>query len=166
MDIATDLAGFDKPRLERITEHLEANYIEPQKIAGCQVAVARHGHVAYHRSLGLMDIERNKPMADDAIFRIYSMTKPITSIALMQLYERGLFQLNDPVHRVIPSWRDQRVYVAGEGEGMELRAPDKPASFRDVLTHMAGLSYGATRHPVDKMYRAHGVVRVRLNQNN
>ena len=109
MDIAADKAGFDEARLERITEHLDRNYIEPEKIAGCQVVVARHGHVAYHRSLGRMDIERNKPMADDTIFRIYSMTKPITSIALMQLYERGLFQLNDPVHRVIPAWRDQQV---------------------------------------------------------
>ena len=159
METAPDRAGFDATRLERITEHLESNYIEPQKISGCQVVVSRHGHVAYHRSLGLMDIERDKAMADDAIFRIYSMSKPITSIALMQLYERGMFQLNDPVHRVIPSWRGHQVYIGGEGQDMQLAPPEQPMTFRHLLSHMAGLSYGATRHPVDQMYRAHDVVR-------
>ena len=67
--------------------------------------MVRGGHVAYHRSLGLMDRERAIPMADDTIFRIYSMTKPIASVALMQLYEKGMFQLLDPVHRYIPEWR-------------------------------------------------------------
>ena len=80
METAPQHAGFSAARLARITEHLETNYIEPQKIAGCQVVVSRHGHVAYHNSLGSMDIERGKAMADDAIFRIYSMTKPLTSI--------------------------------------------------------------------------------------
>ena len=159
MEVDVQRAGFSAPRLERITRHLAERYVEPQKIAGCQLVVARHGHVAYHRALGLMDIERSKPMAHDTIFRIYSMTKPITSIALMQLYERGLFQLNDPVHRVIPAWRDQQVYVSGAGEQMETAAPKQPMTFRHVLGHMAGLSYGATRHPVDQMYRAHDVVR-------
>ena len=159
METAPELAGFDAQRLERITQHLTRNYIEPKKIAGCQLAVSRHGQLAYHRSLGLMDIERNTPMADDTIFRIYSMSKPITSIALMQLYERGMFQLNDPVHRVIPSWRDHQVYVSGEGQDMELTAPAQAITFRHVLSHMAGLSYGATHHPIDKMYREHDVVR-------
>ena len=159
MDIAPEAAGFSTERLERITDHLNRNYIEPQKISGCQVAVSRHGHPAYFRSLGLMDLERDKPMADDTIFRIYSMSKPITSIALMQLYERGMFQLNDPVHRVIPDWREQKVYVGGEGEHMEVRAPVSPMTFRHVLSHTAGLSYGATAHPVDKLYRANRVRR-------
>lgn len=161
MDTAPELAGFSAARLARIDQHLLDNYVEPQKIAGCQVAVARHGHVAHYSSLGLMDVERGRPMADDAVFRIYSMTKPITSIALMQLYERGLFQLNDPVHRVVPSWREPRVYVAGESDTMETRPADRPISFRDLLSHTAGLSYGATRHPVDKRYRALGVRRDR-----
>ena len=154
MEIAPEAAGFSKARLDRITTHLQQNYIEPQKIAGCQVTVARHGHVAYFRSFGQMDLERRRPMVDDAIFRIYSMTKPITSIALMQLYEQGRFQLNDPVHRVIPSWRDHRVFVSGEGERMETRAPSSPMTFRNVLSHTAGLSYGAGNHPVDKAYQA------------
>ena len=159
METAPERAGFDAARLDRITDHLNRNYIEPRKIPGCQVVVARHGHVAYYGNFGHMDIERDKAVADDTIFRIYSMTKPITSIALMQLYERGLFQLNDPVHRAIPAWRDQRVYVSGDGEGMELGAPSSPVTFRHVLSHTAGLSYGATQHPVDKLYRSHGIVR-------
>ncbi len=113
IEVTPERAGFSARRLERITAHLERFYLQPGKIAGCQVLVARHGHIAYFRSLGFMDLERRRPMRDDAIFRIYSMTKPITSVALMQLFEQGLFTLNDPVARVIPEWRDQRVYVSG-----------------------------------------------------
>lgn len=153
MDTAPELAGFSAARLARIDDHLLDNYVEPQKIAGCQVVVARRGHVAHYASLGLMDIERSRPMADDTIFRIYSMTKPITSIALMQLYEQGKFQLNDPVHRVVPGWREPRVWVSGDGGAMETRAAARPITFRDMLRHTAGLSYGATSHPVDKVYR-------------
>ncbi|MCC7268522.1 MAG: serine hydrolase, partial [Caulobacteraceae bacterium] len=87
MDAQTQWTGLDAGRLDRITEHFERNYIGPGKIAGCQIAVARHGHVAYQKNLGMADRERGKAMADDAIFRIYSMSKPITSVALMQLYE-------------------------------------------------------------------------------
>lgn len=158
-DVAPEAAGFSAGRLERISEHLTRNYIEPGKISGCQVAVARHGQMAYFRNFGLMDLARQKPVSDDSIFRIYSMTKPITSIALMQLYERGLFQLNDPVHRVIPSWREQQVYAGGEGENVELVPTRAPMTFRHLLSHTAGLSYGATNHPVDKLYRAHRVRR-------
>ena len=78
MDTAPELAGFSAARLARIDQHLLENYVEPQKIPGCQVLVSRRGHVAHFSSLGLMDIERGRPMADDTIFRIYSMTKPIT----------------------------------------------------------------------------------------
>jgi len=94
---------MSEARLERITHHFDERYVAPGKIAGCQITVVRAGHVAYYRSLGMMDRERQRPLDDDAIFRIFSMTKPIASVALMQLYERGLFQLTDPVHRYIPS---------------------------------------------------------------
>src|SRR5262249_42650272 len=82
------VAGFDEARLQRMTEHMTSNYSEPRKIAGCQTTVARGGHLAYFSSLGSMQIEEHRPVPDDAIFRIYSMTKPITSVALMQQYER------------------------------------------------------------------------------
>jgi len=168
-EIAAENAGFAAGRLERITEHLQRSYIEPGKIAGCQVLVARHGQVAYFRSLGEMDRERQRPMADDAIFRIFSMTKPITSVALMTLYERGYFQLNDPLHRVMPEWRDMQVYVSGEGERMQTRPPARPMTFRHILSHQSGLSYGGGLaqlvganvpvHPADAVYVAAGVQR-------
>ena len=159
MDAQSQWTGLDAGRLERITDHLERNYIGPEKIAGCQVAVARHGHVAYSRSLGQMDRERGKAMADDAIFRIYSMTKPIVSVALMTLYEQGYFQLNDPVSRYVPSWKKHRVWVSGEGADMQTEAPARPVTFRDVLSHAAGLTYGGglpgvgIQHPIDEVYR-------------
>jgi CubicO group peptidase (beta-lactamase class C family) len=98
-------------------------------------------------------------MEEDTIFRIYSMTKPITSVALMQLYEQGLFQLNDSVHRYLPGWENQKVYVGGEGEQMQLKDPEQPTTFRHLLMHTAGLSYGASKHPVDRIYRAQRVRR-------
>jgi CubicO group peptidase (beta-lactamase class C family) len=159
MDAQSQWPGLDAGRLERITGHIERSYIGPQKIMGCQVAVARRGHLAYQKSFGSMDLERNKPMADDAIFRIYSMTKPITSIALMTLYEKGYFQLNDPVSRYVPSWKNHRVWGSGEGEDMVTEAPNRPVSFRDVLSHTGGFTYGGglpgvgIQHPVDKIYR-------------
>ncbi len=159
MDAQSQWTGLDAGRLDRIADHLERNYIAPQKIMGCQIAVARHGHMAYQKSFGSMDLERNKPMADDAIFRIYSMTKPITSIALMTLYEKGYFQLNDPISRYVPSWKNHRVWVSGEGEDMVTEAPKRPVSFRDVLSHSGGFTYGGglpgvgIQHLVDKTYR-------------
>jgi CubicO group peptidase (beta-lactamase class C family) len=159
MDAQSQWTGLDAGRLERIGEHLERAYIGPQKIMGCQVAVARRGQVAYRKSFGSMDLERGKPMADDAIFRIYSMTKPITSVALMTLYEQGHFQLNDPVSRYVPSWKNHRVWVSGEGADMVTEAPHRPVTFRDVLSHTGGFTYGGglpgvgIQHPVDKIYR-------------
>jgi CubicO group peptidase (beta-lactamase class C family) len=161
MHIAPERAGFDAGRLNRITEHLERNYIDSGKIAGCQTLVARHGEVAYFGTLGCADRERSTPMRDDTIFRIYSMTKPITSVALMQLYEQGHFQLNDPVSRFLPAWKGQQVYVSGDADNMELKTPEKPMTFRHVLSHSGGLTYGGTNHPVDKLYRRVGVNRDR-----
>ncbi|HEY8003367.1 MAG TPA: serine hydrolase domain-containing protein, partial [Phenylobacterium sp.] len=159
MDAQSQWTGLDAQRLERIGEHLERSYLSNGKIVGCQVSVARHGHLAYSKSFGQMDRERGKPTADDTIYRIYSMTKPITSVALMTLYEQGYFQLNDPVSRYVPSWKNHRVWVSGEGETMKTEAPARPISFRDVLSHTAGFTYGGglpgvgIQHPIDKVYR-------------
>jgi CubicO group peptidase (beta-lactamase class C family) len=154
-------SGFDLNRLERLTTHLQGRYIDEGKISGCQLALMRHGHLAYQRSLGQMDLGRGRSMADDAIFRIYSMTKPVTSVALMMLYERGLFQLDDPVSRWVPSWREQCVYVAGDGKGPFQTEPlRRSVSIRDLLRHTSGLTYGGqlmsvgVEHPVDYRYRS------------
>src|SRR5215472_11855877 len=148
-----EAAGFDEGRLERITEHLAGRYVEPGKIAGCQTLVARHGRVGYFRSLGCADRERSLPVREDTIWRIYSMTKPITSVALMTLYERAALHLDDPVHRFLPGWRDVKVCEAGEGGASRLVEPARPVTVRDLLTHTAGLSYGNDPdHPVDRLY--------------
>ncbi len=114
MDVNPTKAGFSATKLEQINRHLNENYIQSKKIAGCQVMVSRHGVPAYFQSFGEMDRERSKPVMEDTIFRIYSMTKPITSIALMMLFEEGRFQLNDPVYRFLPAWRGHQVWVQGE----------------------------------------------------
>jgi CubicO group peptidase (beta-lactamase class C family) len=153
--IDAEAAGFDERRLERITEHFEQRYVSTGKIAGCQITVARGDHVAYFRSLGLMDRERNKPVSEDTIWRIYSMTKPITSVALMQLYEKGAFLLTDPVDRYIPSWKDLKVGVLKDAEVVDTVAPDRPISVRDALMHMTGLpSFMASNNAIDRPFAA------------
>jgi CubicO group peptidase (beta-lactamase class C family) len=141
--IDPDAAGLDARRLERITEHFRTRYVEPGKIVGGQVVVARHGSVGYFESFGEMDRERGKPVTDDTIWRIYSMTKPITGVALLSLYEHGLFQLNDPVHRFLPEWKDLKVAERAEDGSKRLVEPERPMSVKDVLMHMSGLGMGA-----------------------
>jgi CubicO group peptidase (beta-lactamase class C family) len=138
-------AGFDERRLERITEHIQTRYIDPGRIAGCQVAVARRGHVGYFRSFGVRDRERSAPVAEDTIWRIYSMTKPITGVALMSLYERAMFQLSDPVARFIPEWRDLKVRERTEDGQERLVDPQSPMTIRDLLMHMSGLGFAGGR---------------------
>jgi CubicO group peptidase (beta-lactamase class C family) len=151
--VEPEAAGMNEARLERITEHFDGNYVGPGKIAGCQVTVVRGGHVAFHRSLGLMDREQARAMEDDAIFRIFSMTKPIASLALMQLYERGMFQLTDPVHRYIPEWRGLRVGEAQADGSITTVKPDRPMNIRDVLTHTTGLPGGLfPGNPIDDQF--------------
>jgi CubicO group peptidase (beta-lactamase class C family) len=133
--------------LERITDHLQQRYIEPGKIAGSQVAVLRHGSVGYFRSFGSMDLERGKPVGDDTIWRIYSMTKPIIGVAMMTLYERGHFQLGDPVSRWIPEWRDLKVRERDADGNRRLVEPHRPMSVKDTLMHMTGLGWGVDERP-------------------
>ena len=163
MEVNAEKAGLNPSRLETISRHLMDSYISPGKISGCQVMVSRHGVPAYFRSFGQMDMERNKPVQKDTIFRIYSMTKPITSVALMMLFEEGRFQLNDPVSRFIPSWMGQQVWISGDGDDMETREPTSPMTMRHVLSHTSGLTYGTglfpSEHPVDKFYDKVGVNR-------
>ena len=141
MKVSPAAAALDERQLERITEHLQVRYIDAGRIAGCQVAVARHGHVGYFRSFGVRDLERSAPVAEDTIWRIYSMTKPITGVALMSLYERAMFQLNDPVTRFIPEWRNLKVRERA-GDGSErLVEPQRPMTVCDLMTHMSGLGF-------------------------
>jgi len=163
MTVSAEVAGFSAEKLAKIETHLETRYLKPGKIAGCRVQVVRRGETAYSATMGLMDIERDKAMCDDTIFRIYSMSKPVTSIALMMLLEEGRFQLTDPVYKFIPSWREHRVWVEGEGEAMVTRAPKAPMTVQHLLCHTAGLTYGGflpgLELPVDSAYAAAGISR-------
>jgi CubicO group peptidase (beta-lactamase class C family) len=138
-------AGLAERQLDRITDHLQHQYVDAGRIAGCQVAVARHGQLGYFGSFGCRDAERNLPVEDDTIWRIYSMTKPITGVALMSLYERGLFQLADPVTRFIPEWRDLKVRERADDGSERLVAPARPMTVRDLMMHMSGLGFGGGR---------------------
>jgi CubicO group peptidase (beta-lactamase class C family) len=135
-------AGFDAARLVRIEEHLRTRYVDPGKIAGCQVLVSRAGRLAYASTLGMADRERAVPVGDDTIWRLYSMTKPITGVALLTLYERGLFQLDDPVHRFLPEFRGLQVRERDEDGTKRLVDPARPMSMRDAMMHMSGLGWG------------------------
>ena len=146
--------GMSEQQLGRIGEHMRSQYIDKGKITGSLTLVARRGEVCYLQAEGMMDREREIPMAEDAIFRIYSMSKPITSVALMMLYEKGLFSLTDPVHRFIPQWRDLRVYQSGNYPLFASQPCRKPMTVRDLFMHTSGLTYGfmhATN--VDRAYR-------------
>lgn len=149
MKVDADAAGMDSSLLRRIDEHLRQRYIDPGKIAGCQVAVLRRGAVAHHSILGLADRERNTPVGDDTVWRIYSMTKPIAAVALMTLYERGYFQLTDPVARFIPEWRELKVAERGPDGERRLVDPARPVQVRDLMMHMAGIGYGKDNDDLD-----------------
>jgi CubicO group peptidase (beta-lactamase class C family) len=147
-------AGLDERQLERISGHLQRRYIDAGRIAGCQVAVARRGQVGYFRSLGFRDLERSLPVEEDTIWRIYSMTKPITGVALMTLYQRGMFQLADPVTRFIPQWRELKVRQQAEDGSEQLVKPARPMTVRDLMMHMSGLGFGGGR-TLQELFSAH-----------
>lgn len=159
--MTTVTAGVDLARLRPLNERLQRDFIDAGRIPGCQWLLARHGQVLARHSLGLMDVERARPMAEDTLFRIYSMSKPITSVALMMLVEEGRIGLHDPVQAWIPAWRGQRVWVQGRGQQMQTRPPQQPVTVRQLLNHSSGLTYGGVLlpagvepDPVDEVYRA------------
>ncbi|MEO7731787.1 MAG: serine hydrolase domain-containing protein [Kofleriaceae bacterium] len=156
--VAPESVGLSSEGLRRVDQHIASRYVDPGKIAGALTLVARRGEVAWLSPLGLMDRERNKAMRSDTIFRIYSMTKPITSVAMMMLLERGVFGLADPVHRYIPGWEHLRVYRNGRHPSFTTEPAARPMTIRDLLTHTSGLSYHIMeRTPVDEAYRQLGI---------
>jgi CubicO group peptidase (beta-lactamase class C family) len=155
-----NLVGMSSDQLQRIGAHLGARYVEAGKIPGSVTLVARRSEICYLESLGLRDLERETPMSGDTIFRIYSMTKPVVSVALMTLYERGLFSLQDPVHRFIPEWRNLRVFKGGSLPLFDTVPCQRPMTVRDLLMHTSGLTYDFMRASnVDYAYRKLGVGR-------
>jgi len=156
--VAPESVGLSSEALRRVDQLLRTRYVEPGKIAGALTLVARRGEVAWLSPLGLMDRERKTPMAADTIVRIYSMTKPITSVAMMMLHERGAFALSDPVHRYFPAWEHLRVHRYGRAPSFVTEPAVRPMTVRDLLMHTSGLSYAIMdRTPVDEVYRQLGI---------
>jgi len=147
-------AAMSKDRLARIDRHLRERYIEPGRFPGTQLLVYRRGKLVHASSQGLADLERKVPVRDDTIFRIYSMTKPITSIAFMMLVEEGRVALDEPVHKYIPEWKNLGVFQAGIAPAFLTRPPSRPMLIVDLMRHTSGLTYGfQQRSNVDAAYR-------------
>ena len=147
-------SGISKSKLLMMEKFFEEKYIQNGKLAGIQTLVARKGKIVHFKSTGLRDVENKKKIEKDTIFRIYSMTKPITSVALMQLFEQGLFQLADPVSKFLPEFKNPRVFVSGSFPHFMTRPADRDITVRDLLTHTAGLTYGFHyRTNIDHAYR-------------
>ena len=149
-------AGLDPERLARIGTHF-ARYVDDGRLPGWLITVSRYGRLAYVARNGSRDLEAGLPVTDDTVWRIYSMTKPVTSVAVMMLQEEGGLSLTDPVSAFIPSFADTRVYAGGSDLRQVTVPAVEPVRIWHLLTHTAGLTYGFHRtHPVDALYRAAG----------
>ncbi|MGY0586885.1 MAG: serine hydrolase domain-containing protein [Paraglaciecola chathamensis] len=144
--------GMSQARLERIEPAMQA-FVDEQKLAGTLTLVARKGKVVHVEGVGYRDREAKAPMSEDTIFRIYSMTKPITAVAALTLWEQGKFQMNDPVSKYLPELANLKVYAGMDGENMVLEDTSKVMTIKQLFTHTAGFSYGFTQSPVDKLYQ-------------
>jgi CubicO group peptidase (beta-lactamase class C family) len=149
-------AGFDADRLTRIDRTYQ-RYVDQGKLPGFLAAIARDGKVVHVAKGGLRDIEAGTPVEDDTLFRIYSMTKPITSVAAMMLWEEGAFELKDPIERFLPAFAGPRVWAGGSQQKPMTVPAKEPIRMWHLLTHTSGLTYGFHyAHPLDGVYREHG----------
>jgi CubicO group peptidase (beta-lactamase class C family) len=145
--------GFSPARLERI-HTVTQRYIDEGKFAGIVTLIARRGKLVHFASVGKQEIEGDKPMKNDSLFRIYSMTKPITTTAAMMLFEEGALRLSDPVAKYIPEFAETKVLVKQGYAGPVLEPQATPMTIRQLMTHTAGLSYGfMADSPIEEMYR-------------
>jgi len=147
--------GLSSDRLDRIKPVMQS-YVDNNKLPGLITMVARKGKIVHFEKYGMMDVD--KPMEFNTIFSIQSMTKPITSVAVMMLYEEGYFQLDDPVAKFIPEFKDLKVFSYKDKDGIHLVDQIKPMTIRDLLTHTSGLTYGDYRingnTPIDSLYNS------------
>jgi CubicO group peptidase (beta-lactamase class C family) len=156
VDVDPGEVGFDEGRLQRLDTHFR-RYVDDGRLPGWSVMVSRHGRVAHFSSYGLADKEAGRAVEPDTIWRIYSMTKPITTVAAMMLWEEGAFDLNDPLHRYLPEFAEPRVYVGGPAAKPSTVPATEPIRIWHLLTHTAGLTYGFHHnHVTDEIYRNAG----------
>jgi CubicO group peptidase (beta-lactamase class C family) len=148
-----EAVGFSSERLKRLDAGMKA-IVDAKQLAGITTVVARHGQVVQQMEYGYADIASGKPMQKDTIFRIYSMTKPITGVAMMMLYEEGKWKPSDPIAKYIPEFKDLKVFTGVDAEGKPtLAAPNHAPTMGELMSHTAGFTYGYFgQTPVDKMY--------------
>src|SRR4051794_20610520 len=157
ISVSPEDVGLSSDRLERVDAWMR-RLVDDGKLPGVLTMVARKGQGVWLRTAGMADLARGKPVASDTIYRIYSMTKPLTSVAVMMLYEQGLFQLDDPITRFLPCFQSMRVFTGGGRARWESVPAERDITFRDLLTHTSGLTYGFLESTlVDAMYRDRGV---------
>ncbi len=148
--------GFDAARLEVLDRHFQ-RYVDDGLLPGWLLAISRHGQLAHVSTYGQRDMEAGLPVETDTIWRIYSMTKPITAVAALVAWEQGLFELNDPVRRYIPSFADTKVWRSGSTTAPTLEPITEEMRVWHLFAHTAGLTYGFMQnHPVDALYRQAG----------
>ncbi len=148
--------AFETSRFARIDRHFQT-YVDDGRLVGWQLQVGQHGEVAHSSTYGFADREAGRPVVDDTLWRIYSMTKPIVSVAAMTLWEEGAFELTDEVSRFLPAFADVQVFQKGSNTKPYLTPASEPMRLWHLLTHTSGLTYGFLQvHPVDAMYRAAG----------
>ncbi|PCI80585.1 MAG: serine hydrolase [SAR86 cluster bacterium] len=156
--VAPEEVGMDSERLNRVTTAMQ-DLVDQGLLAGAVTMAARDNKVMHFESVGYRDIEAQSPMTNDTLFRIYSMSKPVTGVALMALYEEGKFKLSDPVEQYIPEMKDLQVYTGTNADGsMITEAANHKMTIRELMSHTGGLSYGIfSQSPVDSAYLAAGL---------
>jgi CubicO group peptidase (beta-lactamase class C family) len=156
INVDPDEVGLDASRLARIDTHFQ-RYVDDGRLAGYQIAVSRRGRIAHLSSYGMADVEAARPVETDTLWRIYSMSKPITSVAAMMLYEQGAFELTDPISTWLPEFAEPRVYTGGSALKPTTVPATEPIRVWHLLTHTAGLTYAFHRvHVTDEIYRLAG----------
>ncbi|MGW1050485.1 serine hydrolase domain-containing protein [Streptomyces sp. NPDC002521] len=156
-EVDPDEAGLDGKALYRLDRQV-ADHVDRGRLPGFLVAVSRGGRVAHLTTYGRRDVAAGLPVETDTLWRIYSMTKPVTAVAVLQLVEEGRLALDDPLDRYLPAFAKPVVYEGGSGAEMRTHPADGPILIRHLLTHTAGLTFGYYhRHPVDALYRASGL---------
>lgn len=151
-------AGFDAATLSRIRPEIQA-IVDAGQVAGAVVVLARNGEIVYEDAIGRFDAGRPDPLRTDHLFRIYSMSKPVTAVAILKLQEQGRLNIDDPVSKYLPEFADVRVYAGGPAANPQLRAPSRPPTVADLMSHTAGLTYGVFGNTtVDSLYLQAGIL--------
>jgi len=155
--VKPESVGLSASRLNHVSTWLD-DQISSNRLAGAGVLIGRKGKVAYFETTGQADVETALPFRRETIARIYSMTKPITTVAAMMRYEQGCFQLDDPIAKYLPEFSDMNVWSGGSADVHETRPANGPITVKQIMTHTSGLTYGFMRaNPVDSDYRKRGI---------